>query len=129
MNYYFSKKLEQTSFEESIEKINELLKTEGFAIATEVDMKATLKAKTGVDINKYRILGACNPSYALKALQTEERIGTMLPCNIIIRELNNGVVEVSAVDPVASMIAVENPNLIAVATQIQEKLKKVISKL
>ncbi len=129
MNYYFSKKLEQTGFDEAITRVNELLENEGFGIATQVDMKATLKTKLDININKYQILGACNPTYAVKALKAEERIGTMLPCNVIVRQLNNGDIEITAVDPVASMMAVANPELIAVAKQIQQKLKKVIREL
>ncbi len=129
MNYYLKKNLEKIGFKEAIEKVTELLKSEGFGILTEVDVKATLKKKLDVDFSNYKILGACNPPFAYKVLQAESRIGTMLPCNVIVRELNNGTIEISAVDPVASMMAVENPELISVATQIQQKLKKVINKL
>jgi uncharacterized protein (DUF302 family) len=127
MSYYFSKKLD-LGFEEAIEKVTEALKAEGFGILTEIDVKETLKKKLDVDFRPYKILGACNPPFAHKALEAEDKIGTMLPCNVIVQQLDNGV-EVAAVDPVASMQAVENDQLGDVATTIQNKLKSIIDSL
>jgi len=128
MTYHFSKTCD-LSFEEAISSVTEKLKTEGFGILTEIDVKETLKKKLNVDFRKYKILGACNPPFAYQALQAEDKIGTMLPCNVIVQEHGNGKVEVSAVDPVASMQAIENPALGAIAEQIRAKLKKVIESL
>ena len=125
MSYYFSKTLDM-SFDEAIVKVTAELKKEGFGILTEIDIKETLKKKLDVDFRKYRILGACNPPFAYQALQAEDKIGTMLPCNVIVQETSGGQVEVSAVDPVASMQAVDNLELGEVANQIQAKLQKVI---
>jgi len=125
MQYYFNKIVEMT-FEETIDKVTEELKREGFGVLTEIDVKAALKKKIDVDFRKYRILGACNPSYAYKALLAEDKIGTMLPCNIIVQEKEDGRVEVAAIDPIASMQAVENESLGGIALEIQSKLKKVI---
>ena len=118
MTYYFSK-TKKASFEEAVEKVKDELKKEGFGILTEIDVKETLKNKLDVDFRKYRILGACNPPFAYKALQAEDKIGTMLPCNVIVQEISDGVIEVAAVDPVASMQAVANPKLASVASEIQ----------
>lgn len=128
MSYHFSKTL-NLSFEEAISKVTEELKKEDFGILTEIDVKATLKKKLNVDFRNYRILGACNPHFAHQALQAEDKIGTMLPCNVILQEKAEGNVEVSAVDPVASMKAIENPKLGEIAQQVQAKLKKVIDSL
>ena len=128
MSYYFDKKI-NISFEEAIEKVKDELKKEGFGILTEIDVKETLKKKLDVDFQKYKILGAFNPSYAYKALQKENKIGTMLPCNVIVQELSPSEVEVAAIDPIASMQAVENPDLYEIANQIQEKLRQVIANL
>ena len=128
MAYYFSKKLD-VSFDEAVTKVTEELKKEGFGILTDIDVKTTLKKKLDVDFRKYRILGACNPPFAYKALQAEDKIGTMLPCNVIVQELSGGTIEVAAIDPVASMQAIDNPSLKAVAEQVREKLKKVIESL
>ena len=128
MSYHFSKTLD-LSFEEAISKVTEELKKEGFGILTEIDVKTTLKKKLDVDFRNYRILGACNPHFAHQALQAEDKIGTMLPCNVIVQEKAEGNVEVSAVDPVASMKAIENPKLGEIAQQVQAKLKKVIDNL
>lgn len=128
MSYHFSKTLD-LSFEEAISKVTEELKKEGFGILTEIDVKATLKKKLDVDFRNYRILGACNPHFAHQALQAEDKIGTMLPCNVILQEKAEGKVEVSAVDPVASMKAIENPKLGEIAQQVQAKLKKIIDNL
>ncbi len=128
MSYYFSKKVD-LSFEEAIEKVTNALKEEGFGILTEIDVKATLKKKLDVDFKPYKILGACNPPNAYKALLAEEKIGLMLPCNVIVYVDDNNETIVAAVDPVASMQAVENERLPEVASFIQSKLKKVIENL
>jgi uncharacterized protein (DUF302 family) len=128
MSYYFSKIINE-SFDRAIVKVVLSLKNEGFGVLTEIDVKETLKKKLDVDFQKYRILGACNPSFAYKALKAEDKIGTMLPCNVIVQEIAEGEVEIAAVDPVASMKAVENPALLEIANQVQEKLRKVIESL
>ncbi|WP_366183305.1 DUF302 domain-containing protein [Flavobacterium ovatum] len=128
MEYYFSKTIND-SFENAIQKVTEALKEEGFGILTEIDLKATLKKKLDVDFYNYTILGACNPHAAYKALLAEDKIGTMLPCNVIVQEKVKGQVEVSAVDPAASMQAVENDALGEIAIEIREKLQKVIQNL
>ena len=129
MSYYLSKTFKNTGFDEAIEKVTEELKKEGFGIITEIDVTDTLKKKIDVDFRKYRILGACNPHFAHKALQSEDKIGTMLPCNVIVQEHENGDIEVSAVDPIASMSAVKNENLGGLATEVAEKLKRVVNGL
>lgn len=128
MSYYFTKTVNE-DFDGAIDKVTEELKKEGFGILTEIDVKETFKKKLDKDFRKYRILGACNPNMAFQAIQSESRIGTMLPCNVIVQELDNGKVEVSAVDPVASMQAVKNDSLGDIAGQVREKLKKVIDNL
>ncbi|MEP6262088.1 MAG: DUF302 domain-containing protein [Gillisia sp.] len=128
MSYYFSKTVDQ-NFEDAIEKVTGELKKEGFGILTEIDVKETFKKKLDMDFRKYRILGACNPKMAHQAITVESRIGTMLPCNVIVQELENGQVEVTAVDPVASMSAVKNDQLGAVAQQVREGLKRAIDSL
>ncbi len=127
MSYYFSKSLD-TTFDEAIDRVTEELKKEGFGILTEIDVKATLKKKLDVDFPPYMILGACNPTFAHRALLAEDKIGAMLPCNVIVQEID-GRIEVSAVDPVASMQAVENPKLADLAIEVQALLKKVIDNL
>lgn len=128
MKYYFNKTL-NIPFDAAVERTTEELKKEGFGIMTEIDVKEALKKKLDVDFRRYRILGACNPSFAYKALQIEDKVGAMLPCNVIVQELSDGKVEVAAIDPVASMQAIENPQLKAVAEQVREKLKKVVDSL
>jgi len=128
MTYYFSKKT-SLSFTDAIDKVTRVLKEEGFGILTEIDVQQTLKNKLDVDITKYKILGACNPTFAYKALLAEDKIGTMLPCNVIVRETEEGYIEVAAVDPIASMKAVENHSLMDIAEQVQDKLRKAIEKL
>ncbi len=129
MSYYFAKTLSGMSFEDAIARATEALKEEGFGILTEIDVKATMKKKLDRDFRNYRILGACNPSMAWQALQAEDRIGTMLPCNVIVQQRDNGDVEVVAVDPVASMQAVDNPGLARVASAVRDNLKNVIDSL
>ncbi|HWA06734.1 MAG TPA: DUF302 domain-containing protein [Ignavibacteria bacterium] len=128
MTYHNSKTV-TTSFEETIEKVTEELKKEGFGVLTEIDVKETLKKKLDVDFRKYRILGACNPPLAYKALSEEDNIGVMLPCNVIVQEKEGGIVQVSAINPMESMKAVQNPNLEEVASTVSSKLAKVIENL
>lgn len=125
MSYYVSTKFDG-SFDEAITKTTEELKKEGFGVLTEIDVKETLKKKLDVDFKKYKILGACNPGFAHKALQIEDKIGTMLPCNVIVEEHEDGSVEVSAVNPISSMQAVENSSLGDIAGEVKSKLEKVI---
>lgn len=129
MAYYFSKSLDNTSFIEAVELITLKLKEAGFGVLTEIDMQQTLKNKLGEEILPYKILGACNPPFALKALKAENKIGTMLPCNVIVQQHEDHTIEISAVDPVASMQAIENNDLGGIATEIQSKLKSVIDGL
>jgi uncharacterized protein (DUF302 family) len=128
MSYYFKKEM-QVTFQEAIDKVTEELKKEGFGILTEIDVKETLKKKLGVDFHKYRILGACNPPFAYRALMAEPHIGTMLPCNVIVQEMPNDKVEVAAIDPLSSMQAIANSDLQPIAMEIRAKLKRVIEKL
>jgi uncharacterized protein (DUF302 family) len=128
MAYYFSKTLD-IPFDEAVTRIMDELKKEGFGILTDIDVQKTLKSKLDVDFRKYRILGACNPPFAYKALLAEDKIGTMLPCNVIVQEIGESKVEIAAVDPIASMQAVRNPSLGKIAEQVQSKLKKVIDSL
>lgn len=129
MSYYFSKTLHKKSFEEAIEMVTNELKNEGFGVLTEIDVKATLKKKLEVDFKKYIILGACNPHFAHQALLSEDKIGVFLPCNVIIQEHENGEIEVSAVDPIASMMAISNQKLSEISKEVQSKLKHVINNL
>ncbi len=129
MAYYFSKTIANIPFEEAIAKTIEALKKEGFGILTEIDLKTTFKKKLDVNFPNYKILGACSPSFAHKALQAENKIGTMLPCNVIVRENNNGTIEVAAVDPIASMQAVQNESLSNIATEVSEKLNRAVNSL
>ncbi len=128
MKYYFNKSLAMP-FDEAVSRVTEELKKEGFGILTQIDVKETLKTKFDVDFKKYKILGACNPHFAYQAFQNEDKIGTMLPCNVIVHETEEGKIEVAAIDPMASMQAVQNPNLQAVAEQVQAKLRGVIASL
>jgi len=128
MNYYFSTTLAM-DFDKAIEVTTAALKEEGFGVLTEIDIAQTMKKKLDVDLPKYKILGACNPQYAYRALQAENKIGTMLPCNVIVQDVGEGTVEVSAVNPLASMQAVENPELGTLAQEVTEKLKRMISGL
>lgn len=128
MSYYFNATV-AGNFGDVVQKTTEALKKEGFGVLTDIDVTATLKRKLGVDFKKYRILGACNPPFAFKALQAEDKIGTMLPCNVIVQEIADGEIEVAAIDPIASMQAIKNPDLRDIADQVQRKLKKVIDSL
>ena len=128
MSYYLSKIL-AVSFDEAVTRAIEALKKEGFGILTEIDVSATLKKKINVDFPSYRILGACNPALAYEALKLENKVGTMLPCNVVVRDAGNGQTEVAVIDPVASMQAIDNPALKLAAAQVRTKLKKVIEDL
>jgi uncharacterized protein (DUF302 family) len=128
MSYYFSKTI-PLAFDEAVERVKAELKKDGFGVLTEIDVQKTLKEKIGADFRPYRILGACNAPYAYKALLAEDKIGTMLPCSVIVQELAPGRVEVAAVDPLASMAAVQNPDLGAVGLEVREKLRSVVERL
>jgi uncharacterized protein (DUF302 family) len=127
MSYHFSKTL-RLPFDQAVTRVTEALKGEGFGVLTDIDVAATMKAKLGEDFRPYRILGACNPKLAHRALELEDKIGTMLPCNVIVQQHDGGV-EVSAVDPVASMQAIHNPGLADVAKEVQARLKRVVDSL
>ena len=128
MEYYFSKTL-NISFDEAVKLTTEALKSEGFGVISEINMHEKLKEKLGVDFKRYKILGACNPPLAYKALQAEEKIGTMLPCNVLVIEQGQNKIEIAAVNPVASMQAITNPALGGVAFEVTNKLKRVIDNL
>lgn len=128
MTYYFSK-LMRVPFDDAVQRTTEALKREGFGIITEIDVTETLKKKLNVSFRPYRILGACNPALAHEALQLEDKVGTMLPCNVIVQEVKAGQIEVAAIDPVASMQAIENPKLKMAAEKVRAMLKKVIDSL
>jgi len=128
VTYYFAQMLE-VPFDDAVDQVITALKGEGFGVLTTIDIQETLKKKLGVEFPRYVILGACNPTLALEALQVENKIGTMLPCNVIVRDNGDGNTEVAAVDPVSSMQAVDNPKLANVAATVQAKLESVINSL
>lgn len=128
MKYYISKKIDAT-FEQALDEVKESLGIEGFGVLSEINMHEKLKEKLDVDFRRYTILGACNPAYAYKALQSEDKIGTMLPCNVIVQELGENEIEVSAIDPIASMMAIENPKLAKIAGELKSKLERAIESL
>ena len=128
MSYYFGKTLAMP-FEDAVERTVDVLKREGFGVITEIDVKETLKKKIDVDFRPYRILGACNPKLAYEVLQAEDKIGTMLPCNVVVQDAGDGKTEVAVIDPVASMRAVDNPRLGELALHVQTLLKKVVDGL
>ena len=128
MSYYLGKTL-PIAFDEAVARTMDALKKEGFGVLTEIDVKETLKKKIGVDFPNYRILGACNPALAYEALKLENKAGTMLPCNVVVRDAGNGQTEVAAIDPVASMQAIDNPELKRLAAQVRAKLEKVVAAL
>lgn len=128
MTYYFAKTL-NVGFEDAVRLTTEALKQEGFGVITEIDVQDTFKKKIGVDFRDYRILGACNPHMAHEALQIEDKVGTMLPCNVVVQDLGGGRVEIAAIDPVASMMAIENPQLKSAAEQVRSKLRRAIESL
>jgi uncharacterized protein (DUF302 family) len=128
MDYYFSKTID-LAFNEAVVRVTASLQEKGFGIITEINLHDKFKEKLGVDFRKYKILGACNPGFAYKALLAEEKIGTMLPCNILVIEKGEGRTEVSAVNPIASMMAIQNRELEPLAKEVAETLKMVIEKL
>ncbi len=128
MSYYIATKVE-CPFERAVELVIEALTAEGFGVLSDIDVKATMRKKLDIDYRNYRILGACNPPFALKALEAEDKIGTMLPCNVIVQETDSRAIEVAAVDPVSSMQAVENPALDEIAGEIGRRLRRVITSL
>jgi uncharacterized protein (DUF302 family) len=128
MSYYFNKTL-ALPFDEAVDRVKAELKKDGFGVLTEIDVRKTLAEKLGVDFRPYRILGACNPAFAYKALMAEDKIGTMLPCSVIVQELAPGRVEVAAIDPLASMAAVKNDELGTIGLEVREKLKAVVERL
>jgi uncharacterized protein (DUF302 family) len=128
MSYYFSKKV-IGDFGQVVDRVVESLKQDGFGVLTEIDVKDTLHKKLGVDFRKYLILGACNPPFAYEALRAEDKIGTMLPCNVIVQEVAPGEIEVAAVDPLASMQAVQNQELMPVAQTVRRKLQEVVARV
>ncbi len=127
MSYYYSRIVDD-SFDHSIERVTNALQERKFGILTEIDVKETLKKKLDVDFRNYKILGACNPPFAHKALQTEDKVGTMLPCNVIVQETADGKTEIAAIDPVESMKAIDNPGLKKIAEEVREMLKESIEK-
>lgn len=128
MSYYFAKRLNM-EFDRAVEHVTEALKEEGFGIISTIDVQATLKQKIGVEFRPYRILGACNPNLAYEALSVEDKVGTMLPCNVVVQAWGDGVTEVAAIDPLASMQAITNPKLEATARGVRAKLQKVVDSL
>ena len=126
MSYYISN-IVQMDFDQAIEAITTSLKTEGFGIVSEINLSATLKNKLDKDVPNYRILGACNPGYAYEAVTNEPHVGVMLPCNVIVRQLEEGKVEISAIDPIASMMAIENEMLAGFAIEVKEKLESAVN--
>jgi uncharacterized protein (DUF302 family) len=128
MQYYFSRVL-TLGFDDAVAKVTEALKREGFGVLTTIDVRDTLKNKIGVEFRNYRILGACNPALAHQALLIEDKVGTMLPCNVVVQDIGLGKVEVAAIDPVASMMAIENPRLKEAAGEVQSKLRRVVESL
>ena len=128
MKYYISKKIDAT-FEQAVDRVKEALENEGFGVLSEINIHEKLKEKLDVNFKRYIILGACNPEYAYRALLNEDKIGTMLPCNVIVQELKKNEIEVAAIDPIASMMAIENPKLASIAEEIKLKLERVIESL
>jgi uncharacterized protein (DUF302 family) len=129
MSYFISKVLKGKGFDEAVELVTARLKEEGFGVLSEINVSETLKNRIGVDFRKYKILGACNPQFAHKALTAEDKVGVFLPCNVVVQEHENSLVEVTAVDPVASMMSIENPALKPLAGEVQQKLQRVIDRL
>jgi uncharacterized protein (DUF302 family) len=129
MEYYFTTKIENTDFETAVQKTTEGLKEEGFGVISTIDFQATLKEKLDVDFRKYSVLQACNPPYAYKSLQTEDKIGTLLPCNVVVQETGEGAFEISSINPQAAMSTVKNDTMAQIAKEISEKLKRVIENL
>lgn len=128
MAYYFSKTL-STSFDDAVEKVTAALFAEGFGVISEVDLHEKIKYKLGVDFKRYRILGACNPAYSYRALQAEDKVGVMLPCNVLVIEQGDNVIEIAAVNPTDAMMAVHNDVVAEVAVQVGEHLRKALDRL
>lgn len=128
MSYYFSKTIE-AKFDDAVSRTREALKQEGFGVITEIDVRETLKSKIGVDFRPYLILGACNPTMAYEALQVEDKVGAMLPCNVVVQERSASTVEIAAIDPVASMQAIENPALTEKAALVAGKLQSALDRI
>lgn len=128
MTYYFCKVL-ALGFDQAVMRTTEALKEAGFGIITEIDVKDTLKKKLGIEFRNYRILGACNPRLAYEALQIEDKVGTMLPCNVVVQDVGGGRTEVAAIDPVASMQAIDNPKLRAAAERVRTMLAGMVESL
>ncbi len=129
MSYYFTKTIENTDFESAVQKITDGLKEEGFGVISTIDFQATLKEKLNIDFRKYMVLQACNPPYAYKSLQAEDKIGTLLPCNVVVQEIADGTFEISSINPKAAMASVENKTMKDIASEISEKLERAVSKL
>lgn len=128
MNYYFSKTL-AVGFDEAVRRVTEALKEQGFGLISDIDVRDTFKKKINLDFRNYRILGACNPTLAFEALSLEDKIGTMLPCNVVVQDAGGGKTEVAAIDPVASMQAVDNPRLKEAAARVRDRLKRAVDAL
>lgn len=128
MNYYINKTI-RADFDEAVELVTEALKEKGFGILSEIDISEKMREKMDVEFRKYKILGACNPPFAFKALQHEDKVGTLLPCNVILQEVGEGMVEVAAVDPVASMISISNPGLTKIAEEVRDIFEELIEEL
>ena len=129
MEFFIAKKFQNADFSDMDAKVREELKKEGFGVITEIDIKKTLKEKIDVEFRNYTIIGACNPSFAYKALQAEDKIGILLPCNVVIQETKNGEIEVLAFDPASVMMTMESPELDKLSTEVREKLTKVLDNL
>lgn len=128
MNYYINKTI-RADFEEALELVTEALAAKGFGILSEIDISAKMREKMDIEFRKYKILGACNPPFAYKALQQEDKVGTLLPCNVILQEVEEGMVEVAAVDPVASMVSIANPGLTKIAEEVRDIFEELIEEL
>jgi uncharacterized protein (DUF302 family) len=129
MEFFIAKKFSNRKFSEMDAKVREELKKEGFGVITEIDIKKTLKEKIDVDFRNYTIIGACNPTFAYKALQTEDKIGILLPCNVVIKETKTGQIEVLAFDPASVMMTMDNPDLEKISQEVREKLTRVLDNL
>lgn len=129
MSYYIAKTLEGSDFDAAVERVTAALQEQGFGVLTDIDVRQTMKKKLDLDFRNYRILGACNPPLAHRALEAEDKIGTMLPCNVIVQELGGGRIEVAAVDPAASMQAVDNAALAEIAEEVRGRLRRVVEAL
>ena len=129
MDYFFETTIKDSGFEEAVEKVTTELRSEGFGIVTQIDVRNTFREKLGVEFRQYRILGACNPQFAYQALSEEEEVGVFLPCNVVVTETTKGTIRIFAVDPVASMAAVKNEKLGSLATEIRERVKRVVARV